>query len=71
MATVNSNTLSNNSNYDYYADNFGDPANVKLDARRNWWGTADAAEIATKIYDAADSASSPLVDFSRYLTSAP
>ncbi|MEX2964338.1 right-handed parallel beta-helix repeat-containing protein, partial [Microbulbifer sp. TYP-18] len=62
---VTGNSLYGNSQYDYYAKDFGDPANTSLDITGNWWGTADAAIIATQIY--AGAATSPQVDFSGYL----
>ncbi|MEX2964339.1 FlgD immunoglobulin-like domain containing protein [Microbulbifer sp. TYP-18] len=62
---ITGNSLYGNSQYDYYAKDFGDSANTILDITGNWWGTADAATIATQIYTAA--ATSPQVDFSGYL----
>jgi len=60
-------------NYNLYAtDGMDDPANWRLDARSNWWGTNDPAVIATTITDYSDSNSAyedtvPSVDFTRFL----
>lgn len=64
---VNGNSLYNNSSANYYATNFGSPASVVLNARDNWWGTADPVTIANSIHDRKDNTSAPYVDFGGFL----
>ncbi len=66
---VTANSIYANTSYNYYATSFADPADFILDARGNWWGTADPVEIAEKIFDRSSpfSAAGPWVDYSNYL----
>ena len=65
---VTGNSLYGNSQYNYFATTFGAPAATVLDATGNWWGSADPAAIAAKIFDYGDSPSaSPTVDFTGLL----
>uniref|UniRef100_UPI002627672C FlgD immunoglobulin-like domain containing protein n=1 Tax=uncultured Microbulbifer sp. TaxID=348147 RepID=UPI002627672C len=66
---VTGNSLYGNNQYNFYATDFGDPANTSLDITGNWWGTVDETTIASQIYTAG--ASSPQVDFSGYLEVTP
>ncbi|WP_250463080.1 FlgD immunoglobulin-like domain containing protein [Microbulbifer litoralis] len=64
VPVITGNNLYDNSNYDLYTTDFGDPQSVTLDITGNWWGTADPATIESQIYTAATS--SPQVDYSNY-----
>ena len=64
--TINYSSLHSNGGYGYYADEFADPANTRLDATKNWWGTDNAASIAAGIYDHSDVSTSPIVDWCGY-----
>lgn len=67
---VNGNSMQDNSSGNYYANTFGNPATVVLDARDNWWGTSDPASIANSIRDRKNSTTAPFVDFGGYLADA-
>ena len=67
---VNGNDILNNGsvpNRDLHTSNFGDPENTVIDAEGNWWGVADAAQIADKIHDHSDSQYAAVVDFAPFL----
>ncbi|MDO3382372.1 outer membrane protein assembly factor BamB family protein [Gilvimarinus algae] len=73
--TITGNRIQNNSSKDLSATNYKGSWNTVIDARGNWWGTADAGGIAASISDVTDSVSwltagysAPTVDFSGYLT---
>ncbi|UHQ23390.1 hypothetical protein LVB77_01360 [Lysobacter sp. 5GHs7-4] len=70
LPVVNGNSLYGNSTNNYYAQSFGNPTGIVLDARGNWWGTGDPTAIAVTIRDRKVSTSAPYVDFSGYLGSA-
>jgi parallel beta-helix repeat protein len=58
----------NRSGYEMQAYNYYQPANAVINARSNWWGTADPLVIAARIWDYADRASdSPFVDYGNWL----
>jgi hypothetical protein len=63
---VTGTNLHGNTQYNYYAANFADPANTVLDATGNWWGSADPNTIKAKIYTGA--ATSPAVNYSGFLS---
>ncbi|MBB1387768.1 hypothetical protein H5119_20010, partial [Pseudoalteromonas sp. SG45-5] len=44
----------------------GDYGSTIIDARYNWWGTADISEIMAKIYDRQDTSRSLLVNYGAY-----
>jgi Glucodextranase, domain B/Periplasmic copper-binding protein (NosD) len=67
---VGGNSIYGNRLYNYRADYFTDPLNTILNARGNWWGTADPALISATIYDNKNTTSSPYVDFGSYLGAA-
>ena len=54
-----------------YAIAFGNGNSNTVDARGNYWGTTDTTLIDSKIYDGRDISTSPIVDYSNYLSSAP
>jgi len=62
LPVVTENSIYNNIQWNYYAQNFGNPTNVILNANNNWWGTTDFVVIHSRIYDQSDSVSSPWVD---------
>jgi hypothetical protein len=66
---VNNNSIYGNTSYDYSANGFSTPASVVLNARSNWWGTADPAAIAQKIRDRSDGSNygETYVDFGGFL----
>lgn len=66
------NQIFDNSTMNYISSSFYDAANTTLNATGNWWGSADPAVIAQKIYDHSDAPDdSATVDFSGFLTTAP
>lgn len=70
LPVVTGNSLYGNLAYNYRAIDFGDSANILLNTRDNWWGTANPALISPTIYDRKNSDSSPYVDFGGYLNAA-
>ncbi|WP_455223189.1 S8 family serine peptidase [Kaarinaea lacus] len=67
-AVINDNSIYNNTAYNIYAGARQNDGTI--DATRNWWGTADAADIATSIFDIKNSdayTSYALVQFVPYL----
>ncbi|WDE13736.1 RHS repeat-associated core domain-containing protein [Thalassomonas haliotis] len=64
---VTASSLYNNTAYNYYSRYFYDAGSATLHATNNWWGTADFAAIAAKVYDNADYHQSPLVNYSQML----
>jgi flagellar hook assembly protein FlgD len=72
--TINFNAIVSNAAYGIFmwhnAVNF-DYRNSIINARYNWWGTADPLVIPNFIYDTNDSLYLPRVDFSGYLVSPP
>ena len=70
MLVIRGNTLDGNGTYAVYATTYFQPGQVMIDAGSNWWGTADATVIPSKIYDYADNpASSPVVNYGNWLGS--
>jgi hypothetical protein len=72
LPIVNGNSIFGNSQYNYMATGFNNANQTVLNARGNWWGTADPYAIAQTIWDLSDSSSgwSPVVDFGGFLSSA-
>jgi hypothetical protein len=62
---VHHNNIYNNSDYALY--NHNEHGTPDLDAKDNWWGTADPAEIADLIYDWFDDPSRGVVDYDPWL----
>jgi len=56
-----------NDDMSYETGWFANAAQTTLDAKNNWWGTIDVAEIKELIKDNSDSQRSPVVDFSSFL----
>jgi uncharacterized repeat protein (TIGR01451 family) len=67
--TVHHNTIEDNQGHDLYNDKGF--SSVRLDARYNWWGTADEGAIKGMIFDYWDDGSKGLVDYAPYLTDRP
>ncbi|MCP4768213.1 MAG: PKD domain-containing protein, partial [Gammaproteobacteria bacterium] len=69
---VNNNNIYDNSQYNYFADQYLDPLAV-LDATYNWWGEdTDSAAIDAKIFDFNDEpTTSPTVDYQFNYTEPP
>ncbi|MCB1853004.1 MAG: right-handed parallel beta-helix repeat-containing protein, partial [Gammaproteobacteria bacterium] len=63
---ITGNGLYENTNFDLYSRNFFDASNVTLNTTGNWWGTTDPAAIAARVYDNAESGSSPVADTSNF-----
>lgn len=60
--TINYNDIYVNSTYNSYASGHQNFSTVTINTENNWWGTTNTTTIATKIYDRADNANSPLLD---------
>ena len=70
IPVVTGNKIHSNTNYNYYASAFYQPSTLQLNAKGNWWGSAEPSAIAAKIYDYSDNvANSPFVDFGGFLDS--
>ena len=70
LPVIRGNTLDGNGTYAVYTITYYQPGQAMIDAGSNWWGTADATVIPSKIYDYADNpASSPVVNFGNWLGS--
>ena len=67
---ITNSSLYDNSSFNYYSRYFYDGAKRVLDARGNWWGTTDLAEVAAKIYDHVEYTNSPSVNYSGMLSAA-
>jgi parallel beta-helix repeat protein len=71
LAVIQGNTLLGNASYALEAYNYFQASQVTIDARTNWWGTADPSAIAAMIYDYSDNTTwSPVVNFGNWLGSA-
>jgi hypothetical protein len=66
VTVTRSSIHSNAGSYDFYAYYFENPDTDLVWATDNWWGTVDPVEIAGRIYDREESASSPRVRFRAY-----
>ncbi|MFH1440582.1 MAG: FlgD immunoglobulin-like domain containing protein, partial [Candidatus Omnitrophota bacterium] len=55
--TIHNNSIYGNGQYDFKTENYGEreaSGNYVLNARNNWWGTADFNQINAKIFDYPD-----------------
>ena len=66
LPVIRYNALVGNQGYALYNNNGG---TTHVDARYNWWGTADDAAIQSLIYDWFDDGNKSIVDYAPYLTS--
>lgn len=65
---VTGNSIYDNASANFWAENFANPASSHLDAKGNWWGTAEPTAIAPTINDYSDNpADSPVVNFGDFL----
>ena len=62
------NVITYNDIYDNEGYNFNNTLKGDATAEKNWWGTADASEIAAKIYDYDDNPDYGKVDYTPWLT---
>lgn len=69
LPVVNGNSIYGNTTNNYYVRSFGSPETILLNAKSNWWGTADPSAIAISISDRKDIATAPYVDFTGFLGS--
>lgn len=73
--TLVNNGIYGNTSYNFYllkyssSTAFANPATTKVDAKNNWWGSADPAAITLKMYDYSDEATLPSLDYGNYLAS--
>ncbi|MFA0809722.1 NosD domain-containing protein [Microbulbifer epialgicus] len=64
---ITANSIYDNSSYNYNTSTFANPSTTTLDARGNWWGSANPSQIAAKIYDRAYNTLHPIVNYSLFL----
>ncbi|MCP4490048.1 MAG: right-handed parallel beta-helix repeat-containing protein, partial [Gammaproteobacteria bacterium] len=65
---MNNCSLYENTEYNYYADSYVYEWDTTiLDAKNNWWGTADPEKISESIYDYHNNNDMAVVDFSSFL----
>jgi flagellar hook assembly protein FlgD len=64
---INENNIHTNGIYDLKAENFTYQTPARINAARNWWGTAVFQSIKHRIYDRLDHGNAPFVDFSGFL----
>lgn len=70
VPVVNGNSVFGNSTYNLDATSFGTLNSIIVDAKGNWWGTADPSAISATIRDRKTLSQSPYVDFSGFLNAA-
>jgi len=66
--SINNNFIYNNASLNVYASGHQNFSGRTINAKNNWWGSADPVVIASTIYDRNDNANSPLVDFDPFKT---
>ena len=66
-ATVNNNDIYGNSSNNFYTQTDGDSSHEWIDARNNWWGTADPNGIIASINDFLDDNTLAAIDFTPFL----
>ncbi len=54
----------------FQTSNYGANSTILINAKNNWWGTYNAADIAKTVYDKNDHSYSPLVDYRFFLNDA-
>lgn len=70
LPVINGNSLYGNSSNNLYSGNFNINNTVILDAKDNWWGSADPSVVSATIRDRKDSSYAPYVDFTGFLDGA-
>ena len=63
VPVITNNEISNNVNYNYYTQSFSSGSSRTLNAKGNYWGSADSTTIAQSIYDNGDTSALPIVDY--------
>ncbi len=61
--TIRTNDIHSNTTIDFTTSSFTNAVTSVLDAKDNWWGTADPAQIIERITDQTDIAGGPTVDW--------
>jgi len=76
--SVTTSSLIDNQYYNLYANYFGSPTTITINAADNWWGSTDLVTIKSKIYDNTDNPSyapvvniTPISNVPLWLTSEP
>lgn len=64
--TINHNDLHANESYNLYLGDYRNPSGTTIDARNNWWGSAEPATILNSIHDHADDNGSPQANINPY-----
>src|SRR6266545_10997 len=67
MPVIQGNILERNTNFAVNANNYFQPSATTINARSNWWGTAEGSLIPPRIFDILDSSASPWVDWGNWL----
>lgn len=70
LPVINGNSIFGNSTYNLEALTFGNPETTIVDAKGNWWGSADPSVISATIRDRKLLTQSPYVDYSGFLNAA-
>jgi hypothetical protein len=70
LPVINGNSIYGNSTYNIEALTFGNPDTTLVDAKGNWWGSADPSTISATIRDRKLLTQSPYVDYSGFLNAA-
>jgi hypothetical protein len=71
VTITNSGLYGNLGAYDLYTSSYANPATTVLSMRDNWWGTADAEAIGSRIYSRRRNGVNPFVDYCGYLDGPP
>jgi hypothetical protein len=68
LVITSSSIHSNQGDYDFHTNPYGQAGGTAVDARGNWWGTTDTVQIANRIFDRSeDRRVLPVVDRCGYL----
>ena len=66
--TINQSAIHGNlGTHDFYSTLFENPGSTIINARGNWWGSADPAVFGSRIYDRRSSTGNPHVDWCGFL----
>ena len=64
---INNNNITGNTTYELFIQTTYNHSTKTINCENNWWGTTNTTQIASRIYDNADSSNLPVVDYSPYL----